>query len=91
MYDEKPGEARRAFRLHGGEAAACLTGEKKARENAKLGLAPKSVSAAAKSPSAKTIHAARPLAREKFREDACMPQLFRRGKSPFARRKRRSD
>lgn len=80
MYDEKPGEARRAFRLHGGESAACLTGQKNARESTKLGLAPKSVSVAQKFPSARATRAVRPLARESFPGNACVSHPFPRGK-----------
>jgi hypothetical protein len=89
MYDEKPGEARRAFRLQGGEGTACLIVEKKARENISPQHAPKSVPAAAKLPGAKTIRALRPFAREDLLESACALRPFRRGKSVSVRRKPR--
>jgi hypothetical protein len=87
MYDEKPGEARRAFRLHGGEAAACLSVKSNGRKKVKLSLARKGVPAAAKLPGAKTIRALRPFAREDLLESACALRPFRRGKSVSVRRK----
>lgn len=87
MYDEKPGEARRAFRLHGGETAACPIVEKRARENKNAQRVPKTAPAAECPLVARNTRGARPPGGEDLLENACAHRPFRRGKSPFARRK----